>query len=302
MVPGITRYIDPLLDFSFKKIFGSEENKELLISLLNELFRGRKEIIDLVYGKNEHPGDLKGEGGAIFDVLCIADKGGHFLIEVQRGKQRNFMKRALFYAARQISGLAPKGKPKDWKYDFTEVYLIAILDDFTLAIRPPDQYLNDICLCDRYTGEIIHDEFGFIFIELLNFTKSEHELETNLDKWLYLLKNMSTMTEIPPAFQEPIFEKLFNIAEYSNLTKEEKMDHDRRQKYIWDNKNVMDYAIEEGTERGLETGKEIGREIGIQEGQQQKALRIAKELKKINLSVEMIAMATELPVEEVERL
>lgn len=164
MLPGLIRYIDPLLDFSFKKIFGSEPNKHLLISFLNEVFKGRKHIVDLVYGKNDHPGDLKQEGGAIFDVLCVCNQGSNFLIEVQRGKQGNFMNRALFYASRHISGQAPKGKEKDWKYSFADVYVIAILADFTLAIGPKNRFLNHIGLSNLDTGEIFNENFGFIFI------------------------------------------------------------------------------------------------------------------------------------------
>lgn len=286
MTTGITRYIDPLLDFSFKKIFGSEHNKDLLMSLLNEIFRGRKNIVDLVYGKNEHPGDLKEEGGAVFDVLCVGDQDERFIIEIQRSKQENFKKRALYYCSRHISGQAPKGKLNRYKYDFTEVYLIAILSDFTLAIGPPDKFLSDVCLCDRDTGEIFHNEFGFLFIELRNFTKRENELVTNLDKWLYLLKNMSQMKDISPVFQQPVFEKLFNIAEYTNLTKEEKMDYDRSQKYRWDNQNALEYANKEG------------REIGKKEDR----LEIALEMKKDNLPVEQIAKFTKLAIEEIESL
>ena len=125
--PTAGKYIDPLVDFAFKKIFGSEPNKDLLIAFLNEVFRGRKHIEDLVYNKTEHPGDLKDEGSAIFDLLCTDDNGDQFLIEVQRGRQGRFKERALFYTARRISDQAPKGKRAEWGYDITEVYLVALL-------------------------------------------------------------------------------------------------------------------------------------------------------------------------------
>jgi predicted transposase/invertase (TIGR01784 family) len=110
-VPG--KYIDLLVDFAFKKVFGSEPNKDLLIAFLNEVFQGRKLIVDLVYNKNEHPGDIKDEGAAIFDLLCTGDKGERFLIEVQRAKQGYFKERALFYISRLISDQAPKGRRKE---------------------------------------------------------------------------------------------------------------------------------------------------------------------------------------------
>lgn len=173
--PPVTgKYIDPLVDFAFKKIFGSEPNKDLLIAFLNEVFRGRKHIVDLVYNKNEHPGELKDEGAAIFDLLCTGDKGERFLIEVQRARQGHFKERALFYTARLISDQAPKGKRKAWGYDIAEVYLIALLEDFTLEDSPANNYLHDICLCNRDTGEIFYDKLGYTYIELSK-RRSPHE-------------------------------------------------------------------------------------------------------------------------------
>jgi predicted transposase/invertase (TIGR01784 family) len=284
--PIIGKYIDPLVDFAFKKIFGSEPNKDLLIAFLNEVFRGRKFIVDLVYNKNEYPGDLKDEGAAIFDLLCTGDKGDRFLIEVQRGKQGLFKERALFYTSRLISDQAPKGHRSAWAYNITEVYLIALLEDFTLEGTPKMAHLHDICLCNRDTGEIFYDKLGYTFIELSKFVKEDTELESELDKWLYVLKNMSRMDKIPVYLRKPIFEKLFTIAEYTNLTKEEKTMYDSSLKYKWDNKNVLDYAIKEAK----------------QEGKVEEARAIAREFKKMGISNEDIAKGTGLSIEEIEKL
>jgi predicted transposase/invertase (TIGR01784 family) len=150
--PATGKYIDPLVDFAFKKIFGSEPNKDLLIAFLNEVFRGQKHIVDLVYNKNEHHGDIKEEGAAIFDLLCTGDKDERFIIEVQRGRQGYFKERALFYTSRIISGQAPKGKRSEWAYNLTGVYLIALLEDFTLEVNNGGEYLHDIYLCNKDTG------------------------------------------------------------------------------------------------------------------------------------------------------
>lgn len=291
-IPG--RYIDPLVDFAFKKIFGSEPNKDLLIAFLNEVFRGRKHIVDLTYNKNEHPGDLRSEGAAIFDLLCTGTNGEQFLIEVQRGRQGNFKERSLFYTSRLISEQAPKGKRSDWAYSLTEVFLIALLEDFTLPLSSPEKYLHDICLCDRDTCEIFYDKLGYTFIELRKFVKTEAELETNLDKWLYVLKNMSQMDMMPPHLHIQEFEKLFNIAEYTNLTKEEKTMYDTSLKHKWDNKNVLDYAVNEAKVEGLREGK--------LEGKLEEAKKIAGELKKEGLAIDFIAKTTGLSIEEIEKL
>ena len=292
------KYIDLLVDFAFKKIFGSEPNKDLLIAFLNEVFRGRKQIVDLVFNKNEHPGDLVNEGAAIFDLLCTGDKGEQFLIEVQRGRQGNFKERALFYTSRLISDQAPRGRRSEWAYNLTEVYLIALLEDFTVEISSSSEYIHDIYLCNKNTGEIFYNKLGFTYIELHKFVKGVTELQTDLDKWLFVLKNMSQMDKIPVYLRKPIFEKLFNIAEYSNLTKEEKTMYDSSLKYKWDNKNVLDYALKEGMEKGMEKGIEKG----IEKGKFEKAIAIAREMKKDGLPSSQISKFTELSIEEIEKL
>ena len=292
-LPVTGKYIDPLVDFAFKKIFGSEPNKDLLIAFLNEVFRGRKHIVDLVYNKNEHPGDLKDEGAAIFDLLCTGDKGERFLIEVQRARQGYFKERALFYTSRLISDQAPKGNRKAWAYNISEVYLIALLEDFTLQGSPANTYLHDICLCNRDTGEIFYDKLGYTYIELSKFVKTETDLDTDLDKWLYFLKNMPRMDRLPVYLRKPIFEKLFSIAEYTNLTKEEKTMYDQNLKRKWDNQNVLDYAVTEAV-------KEAREEERIKAFEEKKA--IVREMKKDGLPLAQISKFTKLSIEEIEKL
>ena len=284
--PTIGTYIDPLTDFAFKKLFGSEPNKDLLIDFLNGVFRGRKHIVDLVYNKNEHPGETVNEGSAIFDLTCTGNDGEQFIIEVQRGKQGNFKQRAIFYTSRLITEQAPKGKRSEWAYNVKEVYLIALLEDFSLDAGNEQEFLHDICLSNRETGKVFYEGLGYIFIELIKFVKTEAELDTDLDKWLYVLKNMSSMDKIPVYLRKPIFEKLFNIAEYSNLTKEEKTMYDTSLKRKWDNKAVLDYAVNEAAK----------------EAKQEEKMEIAREMKKDGISVEQIAKFTKLSIEKIEKL
>jgi len=192
----------------------------------------------------------------------------------------------LFYTSRLISEQAPKGKRSNWGYNLTEVYLVALLEDFTLENSPAKEYLHNICLCNRDSGEIFYDKLGYTYIELRNFVKTDTELETDLDKWLYVLKHLSRMDKIPVYLRKPVFEKLFNIAEYSNLTKEEKTMYDSSLKYKWDNKNVMDYAMKEAK----------------LEGKLEEARDIAREMKKENIPIVQIEKFTKLSIEEIEKL
>jgi predicted transposase/invertase (TIGR01784 family) len=279
-----------------KKIFGSDATKDLLIAFLNEVFRGQKQITDLVYNKNEHPGDSKTEGGAVFDLLCTGNDGERFLIEVQRARQAHFKQRSLFYTSRLISEQAPRGKRAQWQYNVSEVCMIAILENFTLddSNRSNGKYLREVCLCNKDTGEIFYDRLNYTYIELFSFVKTELQLESELDKWLYILKHISTLKEIPVCMHSPVFEKLFNVAEYSNLTKEEKMKYDSSMKYKWDNENVLDYALSQGEKKG--------RLQGLAEGERKKAVDIAWSMKKEGFTPDQIAKFTQLSVEEIERL
>lgn len=254
-------YIDPTTDYGFKRIFGSEVNKDLLIAFLNNLFRGRKTIQDLLYNKNEHVGDAEVMGNVIFDLTCTADNGEQFIIEVQRSTQVNLKRRMLYYGSKLIADQAPKGKRKEWNYGISEVYVIVLMDGFAMPDhKDSKKFLHDICLCNRDTGEIFYEDLGFIYLELINFVKVEADLESDLDKWLYILKNMSTMERLPVYLRKPIFEKLFQVAEYSKLSKEEREMYDTSLKRKWDNKAVLDYAREEGLQKGIEQGIEKGKQ------------------------------------------
>ncbi|WP_238387283.1 Rpn family recombination-promoting nuclease/putative transposase [Sphingobacterium olei] len=161
-----TRYIDITTDYGFKRIFGSEANKDLLISFLNELFCGRKVIQDLYYNKNEHVGETDDIGAVIFDLTCTSIDGSQFIIEVQRTPQRNLKRRMLYYGSKLIADQAPKGGRKGWNYAISEVYVIVLMDGFPMPGRDgSEDFLHDICLSKRGSGEVFYEDLGFIYIE-----------------------------------------------------------------------------------------------------------------------------------------
>ena len=289
------RYVDLLVDFSFKKIFGTDTNKAVLIDLLNTIFEGRKVIIDLVYNKNEHHGENQEEGTAIFDLLCTGDKGEKFLIEVQHSKPSNFKKRSIFYTSRLISEQAPKGKMKEWAYNISEVYFVAIMDQKETnntadKLISDGRHLHDICLCYRSTGEIFYEHLGYTYIDLTNFALTLEQCSSKLDKWFYHLKNLQNMASLPNGLEKTIFELLYNIAEYTKLSKEEQDMYDEALKRKWDNVAVMTEARESGEARGRA------------EGERNKALEIARKMKADGQPFELILKFTELSAEEIEKL
>src|SRR5690606_15890800 len=145
--------------------------------------------------------------------------------------------------------------------------------------------------------EVFYGDLQYIYIELINFTKGESELSDDLDRWLYVLKNISSMDKLPLYLRKPVFEKLFQIAEYSNLNKEEKQMYDISLKRKWDQKVVLDYARQEG----IEKGRQEGIEKGIEKGSEQKACEVVKNLiAELDLSDEAIVRIAGVSVDFVQ--
>ncbi|WP_237249441.1 Rpn family recombination-promoting nuclease/putative transposase [Sphingobacterium faecale] len=291
-----SKFINLTTDFSFKRIFGTEVNKDLLLSFLNGVFAGRKEIKDLHYNKNEYVGDSDSMGGVVFDLTCIGSNGEQFAIEVQRTSQLNLKRRMLYYGSKIISDQAPKGRRREWDYKISEVYVIVILDGFPMPGGDGLDYIHDICLCHRDTGRVFYDEYGFIYISLVNFVKQEVELQTDFDCWLYVLKNMSKMDKLPLYMRKPIFEKLFDIAEYSNMNKEDRQMYDVSLKRKWDA-----YSIEQTRIILEERAKERGLQQGLQQGREQMKLETAKTMLDKGFDLEMIAELLDLSEADIER-
>jgi len=196
---GTGKYTDPTTDYGFKCVFGTEASKELLIALLNELFQSRKNIRDLTYGNTEHVGDADELGTVVFDLFCTGDRGEQFIVEMQTASQANIKKRMRYYGCRAVAGQGQKGESKRWRHDVGEVYVILLMDGFVMPW--PDygpEFIHEVCLCHKRTGLPFDEEFGYIYVELVKFSKNEDELQTDLDCWMYVLKNMSTMDKTRP--------------------------------------------------------------------------------------------------------
>lgn len=176
--PPIGRFIDPLTDFGFKRIFGSEPNKDLLIAFLNKLFKGRKVIRDLVYSPGENNGRVQYHRKTIFDLICTRADGETFIIEMQRADQKYFTDRAIYYTSGKLYEQGPKGK-SNWNFKLKEVYFIGLMD-FNFDNTAPGKYLHRVRLAEEESGQTFYDKLCFIFLALPNFNLDEKDL---LDKW-----------------------------------------------------------------------------------------------------------------------
>ncbi len=285
------KYIDPFTDFGFKKLFGNESNKDLLIDFLNQVLADREQVRDLTYLNAENLGETEWDRRAVFDLYCENERGEKFIIEMQNVSQRFFRERSIFYASCSLREQAPKGK--GWDFNLSAVYTIGVLN-FSLPGGDPGRYVREVQLMDIRTFEVLYEKLTFIYLELPKFRKTEEQLVTHFDKWLYVLNNLPALQEIPATLREGIFVKLFNQAEIAKLSPEDMRTYEQSLKVYRDNQNTMDYAIETAEEKGMQKG--------LQKGLQMAMVKVAREMKSDGFSFEKIARFTGLTREEIESL
>ena len=283
------RYINPLTDFGFKKLFGTEPNKSLLIDFLNQILPDRK-IKDLSYSSAERQGLTELDRKAIFDLYCIGDKGERFIVEMQKAKQNFFKDRSVFYASFPIQ---EQGKKNQWDYKLAPVYSVGILDFIFDDHKGEKEFLHIVELKNQ-RGEVFYDKLKFVYLELPKFQKKEEELETRFDKWMYVFTHLSQLQDRPKKLQDRIFAKLFEAAEIAKFTAKEREAYEESLKYYRDIKNVVDTSREEGLKEGMEKGMEKGIEKGIE--------KTAKKMRTEGFTNEQIKRITGLTDDEIEKL
>ena len=168
----MARYIDPRVDWAFKRIFGSEDTKECLITFLNGLFEGELVIKDVTFAKTEKLGLRPDDRGVVFDVYCITDEGKHVIVEMQKKEQEYFADRALYYTARAIVGQGVKGV---WDYHLAPVYTVCFMD-FVSDCPVLKGFRTDLVLADLQTRQRVSDRMRIVYLQLPLFDKqTEYE-------------------------------------------------------------------------------------------------------------------------------
>ncbi|MCC8072008.1 MAG: Rpn family recombination-promoting nuclease/putative transposase [Bacteroidales bacterium] len=278
------RYIDPFTDFGFKRMFGSEQSKAYLVNFLNALLKEPDPIVDIQYKNTEQLGLLPGDRNAIYDLYCTTDKGGHVIVEMQNSSQRYFIDRAIYYSTFPIQQEAEPGK---WDYRLPKVYMVSFLN-FTLSdyVDGAD-YKHEVKLVDLVTKRVFYDKLTYIFLEMPKFIKELDELEGGDDYWLYIIKNLQNLPEIPERMDNELFRSFFELAEVSRLSKDDYAAYELSLKRMRDNYNVVNYAMEKGRAEGIEKGIE------------KRNIEIAKEMVSKGIAIEVIAEITGLPTEEI---
>ncbi|MBQ0048764.1 MAG: Rpn family recombination-promoting nuclease/putative transposase [Bacteroidales bacterium] len=304
-----TRYVNFYTDFAFKKLFGTEANKDLLLSFLNSRFEGQEHFVDITYLNTEQLGVSARERRAVFDVYCESERGEKILIEMQNGEQEYFKDRSIFYSTFPIREQAKKGR--DWNYELKRVYTICFLN-FTFDEN--DEFSHEVKLTDVTTGEVFYDKLTYLYLEMPKYKKALPQLNTLYDKWLYAIKHLGDLDERPSELKEAIFNRLFELAEIAKYTPQERQDYEESLKnfrdwysVLWtaEKKGHAEGLLEgraEGHAEGLLEGRAEGRAEGLLEGAVTKAQEIALQMISDQMPVDLVAKYSGLSLEEVKSL
>ena len=282
----MAKFINPFTDIGFKRIFGQEISKPLIIDFLNSLLLGEERITNITFLDKEQPALFEDDRSLIYDIYCQTEKGENIIVEMQNKSQPYFKNRSIYYVCEAIARQGERGT--DWKYNIDAVYLVAFLNfcpmDFDKKFR------SDIGLADKENNKLFSDKMRMTFMQLPLFTKEADECDTDFDKWIYVLKNMETLTRLPWAAKSSVFKRLEQIADVASLSRQERMKYDVGLRKYRDTLSVLEGAKQDGLAEGRA------------EGIENEKIETVKRLKAIGADINMITVATGLSAEEATRI
>lgn len=301
------KFLNPKTDFAFKKIFGSEESHDILLSFLNALLNLKTpyrlqdvEILDPYLAPK-----IRGMKESYLDVRAKDEQGKSYIIEMQVLNVVGFEKRILYNACKAYAGQLGSGE--DYHL-LTDVIAITITD---FIMFPEMEQVTNKFKLRADAGEVYNDDLELVFAELPKFQKAEHELKTELDRWYYFLKHAEDLNAVPGSLTiEPSIAHAFELANKAGLTQEERDDQERREIYIQDQKGAIQLAQQraredghkEGRKSGHEEGHEEGRRLGHKLGHEEAQIKMIKLAKASGMSISDIADMFAMPREEIEKL
>jgi predicted transposase/invertase (TIGR01784 family) len=296
---AITKFLDPKNDVAFRRIFGSEKNKDILIHFINDVLelKDGEKIKEITFLPTIAVPEIAAKKQSVVDVLCKDENGVQLIIEMQVSPQEGFEKRAQYYAAKAYSRQLNKGKEEGARYiDLKAVIFIAITDN--TIFKDKIFYKSDHIILDKesYTHDL--KDFSFTFIELPKFKITDINLLTNIiEKWCYFFKNANKTSEADLRKligSDLVIERAYEELNQFNWTEEELLTYEQETKRIMDNKAAEDYMLKQAKSEGKAEGKA--------EGKTEEKVEIAKAMLLDGDTVEKVAKITGLSIDEIQKL
>ena len=298
---AVGRYVDLLTNSGFKAVFGDRDNKDVVMSVINALLPPHRHVTDIEYAPTEYQGRLIKNKEFRYDFMCKGTDGVAFIVEVQCYPEAYWFQRCVSYASRAYDRQNKKGD----EYDVPPVYLIGLMGvemKHSSMETWKNRYVAEYVFMEKLSHELQDDTIIIIFAELARFDKPLEECENDLERMLYVLKNVGKLNKKPEALRHEIFTRIFSACEIARFSEEKRIEYDQD---MYDERRHMgeiNTARRIGHEEGLAEGREEGRAEGREEGREEAKMETAMKFKQLGVDVETIAKATGLSKDVIENL
>ena len=271
---ALSKFLDPKNDVAFKKIFGSEKHKDILIHFINDVLelKDNNQIDEVEFLSTIQDAEIASKKQSIVDVLCRDKNGVQIIVEMQVAPTKGFEKRAQYYAAKAYSRQLNKGQEADGLYENLKAVIFIAIADY-IVFPDKTEFKSEHVILDKNSHEHDLQDFSFTFVELPKFKKEKiEELDTTLDKWCYFFKYAAKTSEADMAKIGSSYKTIgdaYEIVNQYNWNEQQLLAYERETKRVWDNRSVLEFQLDKAKAEGMEQGMEQGkaeRDIEIAKG------------------------------------
>lgn len=292
------KFVDLLTNSGFKAVFGDIENKDVVMTIINEFLPEHRQVTEIQYLSTEYQGPVLSLNKEFrYDFICRDASGVEFIVEAQSYVEEGWFQRCACYASRAYDRQSRKGKG----YDIAPVYLIGLMGVPVIHPDPElweDRYVSEYTFREKSTGDLLAETIIIIFVELASFDKTLEECETHRDRMLFILKNTGRLMERSQWLQNKVYERLFRACEIAAFSEEKRIEYE---KDMNDEKRLYGMLAaqhKEGRAEGLKEGLKKGREEGREDGIRTTALKMLD----LSIPLEVIVSVTGLTEDQINAL
>lgn len=218
-------YVDPLSPFGFKHLFGQESSKEILLEFLNVLFEGENRILNAVSPPEKALAGYPGTEDALLNLVCTDEDGDEFTVEIRNLGEHNFREKNKEFMARHFNNSVSKDQSTS-AFPYKDNFLVGFLSS-RLSERTKSLHFRDVFELQKNHEESYSGILGFKFMEISGQDDPGEKLEDELEKWLYLFRNMHQLDHQPDVLDSPVFGQIFKLAEIAGLTAAQRQEYDK---------------------------------------------------------------------------
>lgn len=302
------RYFNPFTEFGFHKIFGAKANQHLLIDFLNALLPLEHSISSIQLRQPPSQDHLIEEHAAVSDIYCQDSQGQFFVVEMQKAphplnpfEATHQTKEATLYPLHRLDERGIWALHLALGRKLKAFYSISLLDFIFEENAVQTEYLHEVKLKNQH-NQVFYNNYTLYFIEVPKFKKTESELAEQLDYWLYMLKNMESLPEIPDKFKANLVSQVFELAEIEFLNEEDRQQYESSLNEYQNLSQMLEQTRKQSWEKGWMEGLHEGENKGVSKGEIKARLEISQQLLRLGLDVEKVRKITGLSATEISLL